>query len=550
MLKFHKKNTQNAQGMVEFALVLPILLLLIFGVIAFGHLFFVYSFTVAASREAARWGAAVGNTANGLPRFRDCDEILATAARVGGVAGVRPENIVIEYDHGPNSGAPFATCPAGGEGPDVALSDRIIVTTVVNYEPIVPLVDIPAFPMEAVTARTIIRGLPVGAAPTIPPSCISTFFEFVVTTGELDVDTTESIDYHVKAVGAQQPTNGIVNIWIGGNQKVTNSNKLSDSITFIPNAGGIFEVKGTFKSNDPKFCSIDPPAIFPIKVRKQSLVKFVPGIADLPDPSKPEEGVVIKLYVESKIGTTVPIPTGIVNVNDTLDTGIGCQILLEADGTGTCLLPGYPASGVRTLQAEYLGDDDYGKSPLAFEQHTVVGVVPPTLVPTPTIAASPTPKPLCPVLVSTFNFTEQNDGFWVSINNPDGTQAKLYNLTVTWPSVASGDSLLKEVRYDTTTTAVCNPASPTPACIWVPSNFPLEPTQRTLGQEGEVSWSGPAKLDLQPGQTKQLRFVYTSPLPNTKKNNPVKYSLIIQFDKMVNNQRCKIVIPDTERNVK
>ena len=550
MLKFHKKNTQNAQGMVEFALVLPILLLLIFGVIAFGHLFFVYSFTVAASREAARWGAAVGNTSSGLPRFRDCNEILQTAARVGGVAGVRPENIVIQYDHGPNTGAPYATCPAGGSGPDVALSDRIIVTTVVNYKPIVPLVNISAFPIEAVTARTIIRGLPVGSAPTIPPSCISTFFEFEVMTGELDVDSTESINYAVKAVGAQQPTSGQVNIWIGGNQKVTNSNKLSDSITFIPNAGGAFEVKGTFKSTDSKFCSIDPASVFPIKVRKQSLVKFVPGMADLPDPSKPDEGVIIKLYVESKIGTTVPIPTGIVNVNDSLDTGIGCQILLEADGTGTCLLMGYPAAGVRTLQAEYLGDDDYGKSPFAFEQHIVEGVVPPTLVPTPTIAASPTPKPLCPVLMTTFNFTEQKDGFWVSIKNPDVTQAKLYNLTVTWPSVPSGDSLLKEVRFDTTTSAVCNPASPTAACIWVPSEFPLPPTQQILGLEGDFGWSGPADLVLQPGQTKQLRFVYTSPLPNTKKNNPVKYAMTIQFDKMVNNQRCKIVIPDTERNVK
>lgn len=547
MLKFHKKNTQNAQGMVEFALVLPILLLLILGVIAFGHLFFVYSFTVAASREAARWGSAVGLTASGLPRFRDCDEILATAARVGGVAGVRPENTVIQYDHGPDSGTPYATCPAGGEGPDVVLSDRIIVRTTVNYTPIVPLIPINDFPLEAVTARTIIRGLPVGEAPPIPPTCISTFFEFKVTTGELDVGATESIDYSLKAVGSQQPTSGIVNIWIGGNQMVTNSNQLSGSITYKPNASGNFEVKGTYKSTDPKFCSIDPASVFPIKVRKESVVKF---IQDLPDPSKYDEGVVIKLYVESKIGTTVPIPTGIVNVNDTLATGIGCQILLEADGTGTCLLAGYPASGVRTLQAEYLGDDDYGKSPLAFEQHNVVGEVPPTPIPSPTPVASPTPLPVCPKLVSTFVFTEQKDGFWVSINNPDTTQAKLYNLTLTWPAQASGDALLKEVRFDTTTTAVCNPANPTPACIWVPSGLPLEPTERTLGQEGEAGWSGPAKLDLQPGQTKQLRFVFTSELPNTSKKNPVKYSLIITFDKMINNQRCTIPIPPAERNVK
>src|SRR5512133_1033593 len=79
---------QTAQGIVEFALVLPILLMLILGVFAFGHLFFVYSMTVSASREAARYGAAVGVTPNGIPRYRDCREIRNTATRIGGIVGV------------------------------------------------------------------------------------------------------------------------------------------------------------------------------------------------------------------------------------------------------------------------------------------------------------------------------------------------------------------------------------------------------------------------------------------------------------------------------
>src|SRR5512138_3072188 len=87
MLKNKKNKLQTAQGIVEFALVLPLLLLLILGIFAFGHLFFSYSSVVSASREAARWGAAVGGDGTST-RYQDCDAIRQQAVRVGGFAGV------------------------------------------------------------------------------------------------------------------------------------------------------------------------------------------------------------------------------------------------------------------------------------------------------------------------------------------------------------------------------------------------------------------------------------------------------------------------------
>src|SRR5690242_330805 len=81
MLKFPVKDPRKAQGMVEFALALPVLLLLILGIFAFGHLFFVYSLVTSASREASRYGAAVGETDSGALRYQDCDGILAAAVR-------------------------------------------------------------------------------------------------------------------------------------------------------------------------------------------------------------------------------------------------------------------------------------------------------------------------------------------------------------------------------------------------------------------------------------------------------------------------------------
>jgi Flp pilus assembly protein TadG len=46
--------------MVEFALALPLLLLLIFGILEVGRMVFTYSSVVNASREAVRYGSATG----------------------------------------------------------------------------------------------------------------------------------------------------------------------------------------------------------------------------------------------------------------------------------------------------------------------------------------------------------------------------------------------------------------------------------------------------------------------------------------------------------
>lgn len=180
MPESRKNERQKAQAMVEFALVLPILLLLIFGIFAFGHLFFSYSLVVASSREAARFGAAVGLTDNNLPRFRDCDEIRAAGVRVGNLAGVNETNIDIQYDGGVRAdGSPVIVypdnCPSPGVGPGyLELGDRIVVTVSVNYRPIVPLVAVQEFPLVAETRRTIIVGMPVGDVTPSAPLCSGT----------------------------------------------------------------------------------------------------------------------------------------------------------------------------------------------------------------------------------------------------------------------------------------------------------------------------------------------------------------------------------------
>ncbi len=107
-------NRQAGQAIVEFALAVPLLLTLAFGIMEFGRLFFAYSSVVTAAREAARVGSLVDN-------YQDCAGIQAAAVRVGGLAGVETSNVHISYDDG--FGGNVRACPPG----NLPLGSRVIV---------------------------------------------------------------------------------------------------------------------------------------------------------------------------------------------------------------------------------------------------------------------------------------------------------------------------------------------------------------------------------------------------------------------------------------
>ncbi len=155
-----------AQGVVEFALVLPVFLLLIYGVIEFGRLLFFYSAITSSSREAARYGAAVGQNGGGIPYYRDCTGIIAAAKRVGSIAGIQDGDVTIQYDGGPFT-SPYASCSSTAT---VDLGDRIVVKVQTNFQPILPLVNLPPIPINSTTARTIIRSVQIVGTPPDTPT--------------------------------------------------------------------------------------------------------------------------------------------------------------------------------------------------------------------------------------------------------------------------------------------------------------------------------------------------------------------------------------------
>ena len=144
------------QGLVEFSLVLPVLLLVLLGIVEFGRAMLIYSEVTSASREAARYGAGVGltNRADLTPPYADCAGIIAAARRMTVIVPLN--TISISYDNpDPLKAYVYNGCPP----PSVSLGDRIIVRVTATYRPIVPLVNIPPLPISSEASRTILRDI-------------------------------------------------------------------------------------------------------------------------------------------------------------------------------------------------------------------------------------------------------------------------------------------------------------------------------------------------------------------------------------------------------
>src|SRR5215207_1747832 len=182
-----KKN--KAQAMVEFAIALPILLMLLYGILEAGRLLFLYSTIVTASRQAVRYGSATGVGTGGVPRYQDCAGIRAAANRADFLNSFDDNDIVITYDDGPGTAGtdpstdpptapPWRDICDGPTDPDVrpstANTTRIIVTIRGDFFPIVPKL-VPFIersvanddPILGASARTILVSISI--AVTAPP---------------------------------------------------------------------------------------------------------------------------------------------------------------------------------------------------------------------------------------------------------------------------------------------------------------------------------------------------------------------------------------------
>ncbi len=154
--------------MVEFALVFPVLLLVVVGLIEVGRLVFIYASVVTSSREAARYGSAAGLISSDTAYFRyqDCEGIIEKAENVTFLTDRSDLTVTIEYDSGPGTTV-YDTCvDVDGDGIDAAVDvapgtdgipKRIVVTVSMPYEPLVPVVpQLTTFTIQTTSARTFL----------------------------------------------------------------------------------------------------------------------------------------------------------------------------------------------------------------------------------------------------------------------------------------------------------------------------------------------------------------------------------------------------------
>jgi hypothetical protein len=167
---------EKAQTFVEFALVFPILLMIVYGIIEFGRMMLIYTAVTSSAREGARYGSAAGDIGGYIPHYADCVGIVDAITRVGILAGIDPTypggSIQIQYDSGPTTGIKFNQCPP--QVNDIHNGDRILVYVVADYEPIIPFLNFQGFQIDSEARRTILKDMEIEGTPP-PPIPTHTF---------------------------------------------------------------------------------------------------------------------------------------------------------------------------------------------------------------------------------------------------------------------------------------------------------------------------------------------------------------------------------------
>jgi Flp pilus assembly protein TadG len=129
--------------LVEFALILPLLLLLILGIIEFGYVFTVYTGLFNAAREGARYGVVRPSDVSGIESRTRGKIFLVDPNAVD-------MDITVRYDNGPGT-EPFTNTA------QVQIGDRVLVHLTYDLPTITPVIQPIASTLHVETeaARTI-----------------------------------------------------------------------------------------------------------------------------------------------------------------------------------------------------------------------------------------------------------------------------------------------------------------------------------------------------------------------------------------------------------
>jgi Flp pilus assembly protein TadG len=159
---------RRAQAIVEFAIALPVLLMLLIGIIEVSRMLFMYASVVNASRDAVRYASAYGLSDDmgdgNLLKYSYCKGIRDQAKQSGFFLNLQNSDITIQYDSGPSSGiGSKGVCDlfaSPWEDPQIVgtvdTGDRVTVSVSTTYSPMVSLLPIPSRTFTATSSRTIL----------------------------------------------------------------------------------------------------------------------------------------------------------------------------------------------------------------------------------------------------------------------------------------------------------------------------------------------------------------------------------------------------------
>ena len=152
----------KAQAIVEFAIVFPILMMLLIGILEVGRYILIFSSATNASRNAVRYASAVGQDDKyGLTKFNYCYGIKDTALKSIFLVDRSKVVVAISYDDGAGNHIDVCDLFVEGQvdpGPQqkIDTGDRVKVTVTIQYKPMVNLVPIEGRPIKSETARTVL----------------------------------------------------------------------------------------------------------------------------------------------------------------------------------------------------------------------------------------------------------------------------------------------------------------------------------------------------------------------------------------------------------
>jgi len=155
---FQKQNKpgRRAQALVEFAIALPLLFALLYGIMEMGRMALMYTLVINASREAVRYASAVGKGDDGYFKYNNCLGIKNMAQQAA--VFVPLTSTAINYYNETGTGVGVCDRTTSGEDSDISVDSKYTVKVSVQaqYSPMIVFLPISPKTITSTSTRTIL----------------------------------------------------------------------------------------------------------------------------------------------------------------------------------------------------------------------------------------------------------------------------------------------------------------------------------------------------------------------------------------------------------